>query len=78
LRLGGSCARILGFIKRSLIQGEGSQLVLKITQEVKLLLTYINRLYDGGNGGRTEVMKLMILEELAASQRKVISEAVVI
>jgi hypothetical protein len=42
-----------------------SQLVLKITQEVKLLLTYINRLYDGGKGDliRIEVMKLMILEE---------------
>jgi len=40
-----------------------TQLVQKITQEVNLLLNYINRLYDGGKGGRTEVMKLMILEE---------------
>ena len=38
------------------------QLVLKITQEVKLLLTYISRLYDGGRG-RTASMKPMILEE---------------
>ena len=38
------------------------QLVLKINQEVKLLLTYISRLYDGGKG-RTASMKPMILEE---------------
>ena len=63
MRLEGSYARILGFIKRSLIQGDGSQLILNITQEVRPFPTYINRLYDGGKGGRTEHMKLMILEE---------------
>ena len=36
------------FYQKIMIQGYGSQLVLNITQEVRLLPTYISKLYDGG------------------------------